>query len=331
MPYLNLESKMMVYSDHNLENPKVRLSDIVDSFTGVPLSNFKAQDIVIDPKASVSVLNNQRTLGVGVDTAEFQIFRPISDSGIIRMEWTGVGGNPQFRTARALGVAADTEILLTRVGPRTIRLQHIAGTALVTTSVVAGDQIMFEAANDALVPPFTAANQGVSYPVQSKGANYIDFADEGHAIEEPSVLLGPDFAKVLKVFAGLSPATPRPGDTIKISGTNFSADNKGIFVISKITDSYVEMNSPYGILETKINTAGGLFIYEKLIGFVYLVASSEVTLIPDGQPSGISLIKLDQNNALFFGSLSASRLDIYNPGDYPVSLRIQHASVDGAC
>jgi hypothetical protein len=331
MPYLNLESKVLVYSDHNIENPKVRLTDIVDSFSNVALSNFKAQDIVIDPNTTVSVVNNQRTAGGGLSTSEFQIYRPNSTSGIVRMEWTGTGGNPQFRTARSLGVAADTTLLLTRVGPRTMRLQYVSGTALNTSTVVATDQIMFESSDDSFTSPFSLANQGVIYSVQSKGANYIDFADEGVAVEEPSVVLGSDFAKVLKVFAGLTAATPRAGDTVKITGSNFSADNQGAFSLTKVTDNYIEFNNPYGILETKANTVGGLFIYEKLIGFVYLVASDSVQLIPDGQGYGIALTKLDQNNAIFFGSLSASRIDILNPGEQPVSVRVQYASVDGAC
>jgi len=329
MSYLNLQTQFIIYSDPNVENPKVRLADISDSFTGITLADVKSQEVVIDANSTYSIVNNQRSLGVGIDTAEFQILRPIASEDIIRLEWTGNGGNPAFKTARVLGVAADTVVSMTRVGPRTMRLQHVSGTALNTTQVLAGDKIFFESSNDSVTSPFSLANQNKYYTVQAKSSTYIDFADEGVSVDETAVTLGASFAVILKVFAADTPSTPRINDTIKIVSPAFSSDNKGSFQITKLTDSYVEFVNPYGVLETVTNTASGIYIFDKLIGFVYIVSTGDVEIIPDGQSVGMKLQKLDANISLFFGSISASRIDIKNLNDVPVAVRSQYAAVTG--
>jgi len=329
MSYLNLQSQFIIYSDANVENPKVRLSDISDSFTGITLSDVKSQEIVIDANSTYSVVNTQRTLGVGINTTEFQVFRPISTEDNVRMKWTGNGGNPAFKTARVLSVDATTTVSLTRVGPRTMRLQYVSGTALNTSQVLSGDKIFFEASDDTVTSPFSLANQNKTYTVQAKSATYIDFADEGMSVEEPSVVLGADFADVLKVFAADTPTTARVGDTLKVVSSNFSADNQGSFPITKITDSYVEFVNPYGVSETATNTTNGIYIFDKLIGFVYIVSTGDVEIMTDGQTSGTKLQKLDANISLFFGSISASRIDIKNLSDVPVAVRSQYATVTG--
>lgn len=324
-----MQTNFIIYSDPNVENPKVRLADISDSFTGINLADVKSQEIVIDANATYSIVNNQRTLGVGVDTAEFQIYRPISTEDIVRMEWTGNGGNPTFKTSRSLGVNATTVLSLTRVGPRTMRLQYVSGTALNTAQVLTGDKIFFERSDDNITSPFSPANQNKSYTVQAKSVTYIDFADEGASVEESSVILGAQFAKVLKVFAADTPNTPRIGDTLKVISTAFSADNQGQFQIMQITDDYVEFVNPYGVLETATNTANGLYIFDKLIGFVYIVSTGDVEIVSDGQAVGTKLQKLDANISVFFGSISASRIDIKNLNDTPVAVRSQYAAVTG--
>ena len=328
MPLLNIESKFIVHSDQNLENPKVRLADITDCFQAIRLSDFNSQESILQPNESQTVANNQRILGIGIGTSQFQITRPVSTDIMTRMSWTGVGGDPAFRTLRNLSVDSTTVVSLSRSGPRTMRIMSISGTSLISTSVLPGDEIFFEKNYDTFVSPFVSGNAGRKFPVQATGPNFIDFIDEGTAIEQPSVVLGLTFAQDFLVMS-FPLNSLRAGDEIKIKCPNFNSFNQGTFKITLVTPAFIEFNNPYAVLETQTNTAGSVFAYDDLIGFVYLVASGALTIFLDGSATGIPISTLDNNAAVFNGSISASRIDITNNSNNVIAVRSQCATVLG--
>jgi hypothetical protein len=267
-------------------------------------------------------------LGGSIDTSQFSFLRPVATDGIVRVLWTGTGGSPGFRTARALGVDATTVLSQTRTGPKTIRLQSTSGTPLNSAAVVSGDKIFFERTTDAFTSPFSSYNSGKTYTVQSKGSGYIDYIDEGTVIEEPSVTLGSGFAQALKVFAPEG-AGLRIGDSIVLTSSNFNTANQGTFTVTQHTDTYVEFLNPYAAIETVTNSTNGVFAYDELIGFVYLVSSGNVVLFLDDQTIGSPVVRLDNNVGFFMGSISASKIIIKNETSEKVSIRCQLAALLG--
>lgn len=328
MPFLNLETKLIIHSDQNIENPKVRLCDIVDTFQGVQLSSVKSQEFILKPNEQQVVANTQRVLGANIATSQFQIVRPVSTDSTVRFQWTGVGGDPAFRAARATGVDATTVMSLVRSGPMTMRLLSVSGTAMVTTTVIPGDEVFFEKNYDTYSSPFPASMTGRTFQVQSVGANYIDFIDNGTATEAASIALSAtlnDFIIMSFPVNGL-----RAFDTIQINCLAFNSFNRGSFQITLVTPTFIEFANPYGVLETQTNTANGIWAYENLVGFVYLIASGPVSISLDGQP-GITLGILGNGASFFNGSVSASVINITNNSEATIAVRSQYSSVVIGC
>ena len=328
MTFLNFESKFLIHSDTNLENPRVRLCDIVENFQSVLVRDVHSQENTLQPNESQTILNNQRTLGAGISTTQFQITRPISTDAVARMSWTSIGGDPAFRTLRSLSVDATTVVSLVRSGPRTMRIQSTSGSPLVSTSVIPGDEIFFEKNYDTFTSPFASNITGRKFSVQAIGANSIDFIDEGTTIEQPNITLGSTFTQNFLVMS-FPVNSIREGDEIKNKCANFNSFNQGTFKISLVTPSFIEFTNPYAVLETQTNTANSLFAYDDLIGFLYLVSSGSLTIYLDGALSGISISPLANSVSIFNGSISASKIEITNNSNNSINVRSQCATVIG--
>lgn len=325
MPFLNLENKLIIYADSNVENPKVRLVDITDSSLQVCVNDTKSQDLTIMPGESKEVANKLRTLGVSVDTAEFSLYRPDSVADRMRLSWTGSGGNPEFRVLRSTGVDATTQVSITRQGPRTMRIAHTGGTALDTSLVQTGDVIYLEKTYDLFTSPFNAANTGTHFLVQAKGVGYIDFSDEGGSVDEAAVILGS--TEALKVFANPNPNKPKIGDSVRISASSFNLYNRGVFEITNVTDTYLEFVSPYGVAETVTNTVDGVAVFNDLINFFSAVSSGPLKVFIDSDTSGFQMSRLTQDKCVFQASVSAAKITLLNEGWTAVAVRCQHATI----
>lgn len=325
MPFLNLETGVLLYADTNVENPKIRLADITDMFQQVTISNVKSMETIVEPGESEVVISTQRTLGAGIGTSEFTVSRPIDTEDIARLTYTGTGGAPGFRTLRSVGVDSTTHMAMTRVGPRSMKLMGLSGTAFNTTSILPGDQLWIERNSDAFTNPFSSFNCDKLLTVQSKGTGYVVVNDEGFLGEETDITLGTAYASAFKVFAQPSVSSPKIGDYVQIVSGNFNFYNRGIFKLLRITDAYLEFSNPYAVDETVTNTASGLVIFDYLIRFAHMVSNGELQIAFDGNAEGLQMSPLGVDQAQFTATFKATQVSVTNNTMNSVVLRCQFA------
>ena len=324
MPFLNLSYNLMVFEDEASEkNPNVRLPDITKSITGVAVTNDKSDRITIYPNEIKDIATTVR--GVLWDsTTQLTFDRYVSTDDRIRLTWTGTGQNPMFRTNRAIGGSATTQVSITRLNNYVARISNTAGTAWTLGAVQVNDIVRFEKNDDAFTSPFTAANAGKNWLVQAKGASYIDIIDNGGIVVEVAVL-GVDFAKALKV---ISQNPVKVGDVLKITGTGINPSNVGDFELVDVTDNFVEFINPLSVAETVLIGSNSLVIYEFLIGFLNLRASGAFKIRFDEQVEWANVEMLGRE-AIYIASISAHKIEAMNTSVNPVSISIQHATVLG--
>ena len=77
MPFLNLNTGVLLYADSNVENPKIRLADVTDTFQQIIINNVRSNEIIIEPNESETIANTQRTLATITST----VFSCISIGG----------------------------------------------------------------------------------------------------------------------------------------------------------------------------------------------------------------------------------------------------------
>lgn len=312
-----------MYEDaDNSRNPLIRMPDITKSVQGVPVNNDRSDRVTLYTNDIKDLATTSRALSWDA-TTQLSFSLPTSTESRFRIKWTGTGTNPVFRTKRAIGGSATTTVSIAQLTPYVKRITNISGTAWNTASVQVNDLIRFERNTDAFTSPFTLGNTGVTYLVQSKGSDYIDFIDNGQAIVEGSVILGTDFDLALRV---MSPGPVKVSDTITISSTNIHPSNTGKFEIIDISTDYIEIINPLGVTETQLLSTSTLTIYEYLIGFVLIRASGPFRIKFDNQAEWAKIDRVGPE-ALFMASISAHSLQAMNDGPDPVVVSIQYARV----
>jgi hypothetical protein len=314
----------MLYDDASTRNPKIKLLDIEKCVQGVVVDNDKSDRLVLAPGETKDIMVTTRAL-LWDSTTQLTFERYVATDSNVRIKWTGTGTAPAFRANRNIGGDATTVVDMTRVSPYTVRITQGAGTAWTLGSVQVGDWIKFEKSTDAFASPFSATNRGVTYQVQAKGTNYIDFVDNGSAALDTGITLGADFAFAVRVF---STGPIKIGDTIEISGSGINPSNCGRFEIVDVSPEYIEVVNPFSQAETVLYGSNSLTVYEYLIGFVHLRASGAIRIKSGDQVEWARLERLG-GEALFFGSLNTFRLQANNDGLEDVTISIQYARVTG--
>jgi len=314
----------MLYDDPSTRNPKIKLLDIAKCFQGVIVDNDKSDRLTLAPGETKDIMVTTRAL-LWDPTTQLTFDRYLATGSNVRIRWTGTGTAPAFRTNRNIGGGATTTVDMTRVSPYAVRITQSAGTAWTLGSVQVGDWIKFEKNTDAFASPFSATNQGGTHQVQAKGANYIDFVDNGVAALDSAIVLGASFAFAVRVF---STGPVKAGDTIEIAGSGINPSNYGRFEIVDVSPDYIEIINPYSQAETVLYGTNSLTVYEYLIGFVHLRASGAIRIKSGDQVEWARLERLG-GEALFLGSLNTFRLQANNDGLEDVVISIQYARVTG--
>ena len=326
MPLLNLNYGFLIYEDQtNTRNPDIRTPDITRQIEGVCVDFDKSERKVIYPNETKDIAVTSRTLGwSSASTLEF--VRPLSTSDNMRLFYTGAAGTaPSFVTNRNIGGSATTTVTITRVTNYVARISVVSGTSWSLGSVVVNDFLRFEKTTDAMTSLFDSVNQGRNFLVQAKGANYIDFVDNGEIIEDANITLGADFASMLKV---ISQDGVKVGDTIEISGSTVNPSNYGRYEVISVSDDYVEFVSPLGVEEAFTLSTNSIVIYEFLIGFMHIRASAPLKIKFGVQTEWTTLGRLGPE-CIFIGSISTHRIQAFNDSPGPVTISVQTSVVLG--
>ena len=322
MSFLNLRYGLLIYEDDTSDkNPDIRVPDISKNIEGVPVSLEKSEKIIVNNSEIKDIATTARAL-LWDATTEVTFDRYLASSSNIRLTYTGTGTAPVFRTNRNIGGDATSEATITRVTDYVARIQNTAGTAWALANVQVNDVIRFEKTDDSYTSPFETGNQGKQYVVQAKGADYIDFVDNGNAVVE-TVTLGADFAKTLKV---VSQSSVRVGDTLELSGAGINPSNQGKFEIVDVSDDYVEITNPLAVQETVVLGTNTFVVYEHLIGFLHLRGSAPIKVRFGEQSEWVQIDTLN-GEAIFLGSVCTHRIQAMNDRSNPVIISVQTAMV----
>jgi hypothetical protein len=321
MPHLNLNYGIIIYEDTNENNPQIKVPDISRCIEGVGVNFDKSDRQTIYSNETKTIATTARTLGWD-NTTELAFTRFIADNDNMRIKYTGTGTAPAFRTNRNIGGDATTVVTITRVSPYVARISVVSGTAWTLTNVATNDILRFAATTDSFTSPFAVANQGQNLLVQSKGANYIDFVDNGQLALDENITLGTDFAEALLV---MSQGSVKVGDTIEISGAGIHPSNQGKFTVADVAPDYIEVTNGLGVEETVLYGTNSLVVYEYLIGFIHLRASGPFKMRFSDQEKWMQVDRLGSGEALFLGSVCTYKIEVFNDAAAPVSLSIQHA------
>jgi hypothetical protein len=322
MSFLNLSYGLIIYEDPSDRLPNIRLTDISKSIQNVSADHEESDKYHLAPNETIDIATTLRSLFWGPST-QLEILRHIANEDNVRISHNGIGPAPIFRTNRAIGGDATTQVSITRVSPYVARITQNAGTAWSLTNVQVGDIIKFEKNTDSFTSPFSDGNLGKSFVVQAKGANYIEFLDEGIISLDTNIVLGTNFEFALRVF---SQGPVKIGDTISISG-NINPANKGDYKIVDLSYDYIEITNPFSINETIIYGTNTINIYDYLIGFIHLRSSGSIKLRFDNQQEWMKVEKL-QTEAIFVGSVETYKVQALNDSQESVTISVQHASVE---
>jgi len=323
MPNLNLKYGVLIYEDASDKSPKIKMPDIENLIVGVGVDSDKSDRITIYPNEIKDIAVTSRALGWDA-TTELHFERHITGSDSMRIKFTGTGAAPNFRTKRAIGGSATTTVTITRVTPYVARIQNVGGTAWNLATVQVNDLLKLEKTTDTFTSPFTEVNQLYDpWLVQAKGADYIDFIDNGICSLDAGIVLGADYDFALRV---MSQGPVKIGDTIELSGAGLNPSNVGKFSILDVSPEYLEIVHPLGVDEIVLIGSSTLTVYEYLIGFVHMRASSPLKVRFGNQTEWVKLDRIGAQ-AILLSSLSTHSIQAYNDSSEIVTASVQYAKV----
>ncbi len=223
---------------------------------------------------------------------------------------TNVAGTaPNFRTPRAPGADATTQITATINGPL-VTFASTGGTPLnlIVGGVVAGDYVR-------LGNLFNQVNQG-EQKILARTATSFTVENEIGTAEGP-ITLGAGFASQLQIYSALG---VQVGDTLVISG-GFSPVTQDSYKVTGVGANFLEFFSADVLpLEGPITTQD-IAVYDSAKQFVYLESDQHVSLNINGAAAG---------EIKPFVSLSSTQPGIFMRTSTQYSMSVTNNSSDSA-
>lgn len=317
MSFMNFNFGLIAFEDQNITNPTVRSVDITRSMTGIPITAERTDRVDQLRTGESKVIASTLRSTLQDNTTGYDIVHPlVADVSTVRLQWNGIGTNPNFALKRSIGTSAVSSVAISRLNPATARVTSVG---MSTVSVQVGDILKFEKSTDTFTSVFSVINQN-AFKVVSTGSNYIDVMDNG-AMSVETFILGAQFDKQMRCF---SVGPVQVGDTIEIMGTGQNIGNMGKYEVREISYDYVQIINPYAVDLSFVNT-NNVQIYDRLIGFICIRANSTLSVsINDAVPFKIQ--RVGANEALFIGSLSAFKIELSNEEQSEVSATVHYSS-----
>jgi hypothetical protein len=261
---------LQAFADSNpTNNPTLNFFKWTRDISPVDADKPKSEEFCLAPGESKSLWSGERVLSADSTTQLSIQLKSGTDSTYI-LSWTGTGTNPVFRTIRATGHDATTQLIVSKNGP-VITLTQGLGTPINTSSIVIGDVISLGA-------PFSDVNKGM-FKVIAKTPTSISF--ENPIGEAQTVVLGAGFETALEVF---SSSGVQVGDKIRIFG-GFSSSTFGTYEITKVFGNRLEFFSSKGLASETVLT-DNIAIYYMAKQFLYLESDKKISLTLNSQNAG---------------------------------------------
>lgn len=310
MPNMNFLVFLNSFSDSNpSNNPSLSNVKWDREINGLPVSNPSSQAYSLAPGETKQLFNGVRTLSLD-NTSQFSLDLVPLSSNNYQLSWVG-GTNPVFRTARAPGADATTQVSVTINGPLAT-FASTAGTpfALISGGVVVGDYVR-------IGNLFNQLNQG-EFKIVSLTATSFTVVNELGTAEGP-ITLGSGFASQVQIYSAQG---VQVGDTLVISG-GFSPVSQGSYKVTAVSASWIQFYST-DVLPQEDNIATqALAVYSAAKQLVYLEADQPCSVSINGSQSA-SIRPIVINNSVspgvFLNTASIWSMSVTNNGTDPASV-----------
>jgi len=270
MSKLNLLVHLNAYEDENpTNNPSRNNFKWNRDSQGIDIDEPCSKSIVLEAGQSQSLFAGQVTTSDDATTT-WDIALKSGTTNTYRIS-RNAGTLPGFRTLRAIGSDATTEVTVTK-NAKLLTFTATGGTLydLDAASVEVGDIVRIGAA-------FNVANQG-KYTILAKTTNSFTVENNTGLAEGP-ILLDASFEDELKIH---SQDGVQVGDRVDITA-GFSVVSQNTYEITDVADDYIEFFSLDSLpAETEVaNSPAALFIYRNAKNFIYIESDQKLQITLD--------------------------------------------------
>ena len=255
MSLLNVNLAVTLYLDGpKSSNPKIKVHDSVINLMGLPTDKAVTYNISLSPGESKVITSTLRTISY-TNLTSFVVTK--------NQATTRITGSFGQRIARLDGDSTTEWTISTNQDLSTITYTG-TGTPPTFGSMQAGDSITIDS-------PFSSLNRG-DFLVVKVGSNFIQYINP----------IGAGETQVGQVDI-YSNGPVQKGDTLDVQSSQFAFPNRGQYVITRITDSFIEISNPSGIPETVTGvTSGTLNIYSNCFKWMYLLTDQLIAVKLNG-------------------------------------------------
>lgn len=273
MPNLNFLVFLNSYSDANSSNnPSMSNFKWDREMRGLAVENPQSLAFSLAPGETRTLFNGSRTLAQDGTTQYSIALKPLTSNTYILSNVAGTA--PNFRTARAPGADATTQLTVTLNGPLAT-FASTGGTplALLSGGAVVGDYVR-------IGNLFNPSNQG-EWKIIALTATSFTVENELGAAEGP-ITLGSGFATQLQIY---SAAGVQIGDTLNITG-GFSPVTQGAYKVTSVGAEFLEFYSADVLPQEGPITTQAIALYIDAKQFIYMEADQSCSMVINGSPAG---------------------------------------------
>lgn len=262
MSIMNMVLRLVSFREANTTSPQLNHFKWTREIVNVPVNDPVSIDFTIEPGEQVELFNALRTTSHAL-TTQYQISNV--SGGTHKIEWTGVGPNPLFRTLRNIAIDATTQVDLSiDINTGIVTLTTPSGTPMNTSTVSVGDVLFL---SDTVFAP----NNAGQFTIIAVTPTSILYRNS--SATNQSVTLGTNFNKKFKVF---SLAGVKKGDRILLKHPTHTTIN-GIYEITNVLDDALFFFSK-NILPPITDTGFDLSVFSAGKQLVYLESDKPLSI-----------------------------------------------------
>jgi hypothetical protein len=267
---MNLLLALNVYNDLSVSShPSKNVSKWVSDLQGIDITEPSSASISLASGQTLSLFSGEVVISDD-NTTTYDLSLKTGTTNTYTLAYNS-GTAPVFRTNRALGTDATSEITITKNGTLLV-FSFTAGPILSLSAVVVGDEVRIGSF-------FNVANQG-KFKILSVIAGQFTIENASGQAEGP-ILLDTDFANqvVIQSAAGV-----QVGQKVKIS-SGFSSVSFGTYEITDVSPASIELYSIKS-LPSETDVSSDLQIFSNSKKFLFVESDKKTSLLIDGAAGG---------------------------------------------
>lgn len=308
--------------DLRTRNPKKRSVQREHDIGPVVVRNPGSDAYDVGVGATTTAFNTAEALtaDAGTTYSLAAVVVPGEPPGTYRLQWTGTGAAPGFRTPRGVALAGRTATL-------TVNSDTTVTVTLDSTTpfgaVVAGDVALIPGvATGAAAGPFNGLNEGFWTVLQATTSSVVLVRRAGDvysALGESAVVAADTD---LRFF---SAAGVQIGDTVEISA-GFPTSAQHAYPVVGVAADYVDLTSPTPLPQgTAVPGVSGVQAYRAARAYVLVESDQEVGVVVNST-AALRLVPVapgdPDNTARFEVTGPVYRLDVTNRSQTPAAIRV---------